>query len=83
MEIEVKNYDPKLSLDGGIDGYDYYKKIIEEAPSFLKKDGYLFFEVGQGQAKKVANLMKDKNFVDIEVVNDYNKIERIVYGRIN
>lgn len=83
LEIEVKNYDPKLALDGGIDGYDYYKKIIEEAPSFLKKDGYLFFEVGQGQAKKVANLMKDKNFVDIEVVNDYNKIERIVYGRIN
>ena len=83
LDVEVKNYDPKLALDGGIDGYDYYRKIIFNAPNYLKKGGFIFFEVGQGQAKEVAGLLKKYNFVDIEILNDYNKIERIVYGRID
>ncbi len=83
LEREVKDYDPKLALDGGEDGYQFYREIVKEAPNFLNKKGYLFFEVGLGQAKTVAKLMKEGNFVDIKVQNDYNKIERIVYGRID
>ncbi len=83
LDVEVKDYDPKIALDGGNDGLDFYKEIISKAPSFLKNKGYLFFEVGKGQSKKVVNMMQKSNFVDINVVNDYNKIERIVYGRID
>lgn len=82
LDIEVKDYDPRIALDGGADGLDFYKKIIQNAKKHLSKGGYLFFEVGQGQASDVSSFMKESDFIDIKVLNDYNKIERIVYGRI-
>ena len=82
LDIEVKDYDPRIALDGGADGLDFYKKIIQNAKKHLSKGGYLFFEVGQGQASDVSSFMKESDFMDIKVLNDYNKIERIVYGRI-
>lgn len=82
LDIEVKDYDPRIALDGGADGLDFYKKIIQNAKKHLSKGSYLFFEVGQGQAGDVSSFMKESDFMDIKVLNDYNKIERIVYGRI-
>ena len=83
LDVEVKNYDPKIALDGGEDGLMFYREITALAPNFLNAQGFLFFEVGQGQAKQVAKIMKECNFVDINILNDYNKIERIIYGRIS
>lgn len=83
LDIEVKKYDPKLALDGGEDGLIYYRKIVKEAGKFLNKRGWLFFEVGKGQAEEVKELMNENNFSDCQIVKDYNKIERVVYGRIN
>lgn len=76
---EVKNFDPLIALDGGNDGLDFYKDIITQAPQHLKKQGKLFFEVGKGQATAVKKLMQ-KDFTDIEIFKDYNKIARIVKG---
>ena len=83
LDIEVKKYDPRLALDGGIDGYDFYRQIIQESGKRLNKNGWLFFELGQGQKKVVYDLMIQYGFEDICVVKDYNKIERIIYGRIS
>lgn len=83
LDIEVKKYDPKLALDGGEDGLDYYRKIVKDACKFLNKKGWLFFEVGKGQAEEVKALMSEHNFDNCQIVKDYNKIERIVYGRIS
>lgn len=82
LDKEVKNYDPKLALDGGSDGLEFYRKIAKEAPKHLNKNGAIFLEVGQGQAKEVANMLRDAHFVEIKVIKDYNNIERIVYGKI-
>ncbi len=82
LDIEVKKYDPRLALDGGEDGLDFYRKIIGEAPKHLNKKGWIFFEVGKGQANSVCDLLQENNFENIEIIKDYNKIERIVYGRI-
>ncbi len=81
LDIEVKKYDPRIALDGGEDGLDFYRQIVEEAPRHLSKKGWLFFEVGQGQATAVQELMQENNFDNIQIIKDYNKIERIVYGR--
>ena len=81
LDLEVKNYDPRLALDGGNDGLDFYRKIVADAPKHLKSGGFLFFEVGQGQAGDVQKIMQDCGFVDTHIVKDYNKIERIIYGR--
>ena len=83
LDVEVKKYDPRIALDGGEDGLDFYREIILGAPRHLTKKGWLYFEVGQGQAEKVKEIMQDGGFDDIEIVKDYNKIERIVYGRIS
>ena len=80
LDKEVKNYDPKLALDGGTDGLDFYKIIANESFKFLKRDGMLFLEIGIGQADQVKKLLK-KNFSKIQVVKDYNNIERIIIAR--
>lgn len=80
LDEEVKNYDPLISLDGGEDGLRFYREIIKKGYEYLKKDGILLFEVGESQARKVKNLMK-KDYEDIQIIKDYNNIERIVIGK--
>lgn len=80
LDKEVKFFDPLIALDGGDDGLLFYKKIASESPQFLKKNGMLFLEIGFGQAKDVAKLLR-KNFVKIKVLKDYNQIERIIIAR--
>ena len=82
LDVEVKKYDPRIALDGGENGLEFYKKIIESAHKKLTKKGWLYFEVGLGQAGMVQDIMQENGFSDVQVLKDYNKIERIVYGRI-
>lgn len=82
LDEEVKKYDPRIALDGGEDGLDFYRTIIKESPLHLNKNGFLMFEVGINQSRDVEGLMKECGYKEIEILKDYNKIERIVYGRI-
>lgn len=77
LDVEVKNYDPHLSLDGGDDGLDFYRIIAENAPTFLKNGGMLVLEIGEGQANAVKKLLS-ANFKNINIIKDYNNIQRIV-----
>ena len=77
LEDEVKKFDPLIALDGGADGLDFYKKIIDEAPKRLTRNGKIYFEVGINQSLDVKKLLQ-KNFKDIRIVKDYNKIDRVV-----
>lgn len=81
LDYEVKKYDPRLALDGGEDGLDFYRRIIEESKKKLNKKGWLFFEVGKGQAQDVIALMQKSGYESVQSVKDYNKIERVIYGR--
>ena len=80
LESEVKDYDPSLALDGGADGLDFYRKIISEAPKYLKDNGLIYMEFGINQAKDIYNLMQ-KDFKNIEIVKDYSGIERYIKGQ--
>jgi release factor glutamine methyltransferase len=77
---EIKNNEPKIALSGGIDGLDYYRKIIRKSPYYLKKSGFIALEVGAGQAKEVKELiLKEHNFKqNVEIFKDYLGIERVV-----
>ncbi len=77
---EIKDNEPKIALFGGIDGLDYYRKIIRKSPQYLKKNGFIALEVGLYQSKIVKELIiKDTNFnQDIEITKDYLGIERVV-----
>lgn len=81
LQEEVKDYEPHIALDGGTDGLDFYKKIINEASKHLTKKGYIFFEIGYNQANAVSELLKS-NFDDIKVLKDYEENDRVVYAKL-
>ena len=82
LDVNVKDHEPLLALDGGNDGLDPYRIITAEAPPFLNENGTLMFEVGIGQANDVAELMKKAGFSHIKIIKDFGNIERVVSGRI-
>lgn len=81
LDDEVKLNEPILALDGGEDGLDFYKKIVEEASNHLNKGGKLYFEIGYNQAEALKDLMK-ANFKNIKVYKDYGNNDRVVVGEI-
>lgn len=77
LDREVKDHEPILALDGGGDGLEFYRKIIAEAPKYLRDGGVIAFEIGYDQGRDVAELLQN-NFENIRVIKDYNKLDRIV-----
>ncbi len=82
LDKEVKLHDPYIALDGSSDGLKFYKKITEEAIHFLKKDGYLAYEIGSDQAEEVREIMASKGFVNIEVYKDLSGLDRVVIAKL-
>jgi len=81
LQKEVQ-FEPRTALDGGEDGLNYYRAIIERSPNYLKPGGLLLFEVGIGQAEEVERLLMEKgSFVDAVISKDYRDVERIVKAR--
>jgi release factor glutamine methyltransferase len=79
LEMEVRNYDPRLALDGGFDGLGFYKSLIPESVEYLNQGGWLLVEIGFGQAQDVAQLIRHIGaFSEPIVASDSDKIERVV-----
>jgi len=78
---EVAQYEPRLALDGGVDGYDAYRTIITSLPRLLKPKGVFAFEVGQGQAETVAALAQAQGLTTDPVQRDLAGVPRMVTGR--
>ena len=79
---EVAQFEPMEALDGGPDGLDFYRKITQEAPQYLKENGYLFFEIGYDQGAAVQHLMTTAGFSDVTVIKDLAGNDRVVKGQI-
>jgi release factor glutamine methyltransferase len=77
---DVRDFEPTLALDGGSDGLDLVRRIVQGAPRHLAPEGLLALEVGAGQAPAVAALFEAAGFVAIERAKDYGRIERVVSG---
>ena len=82
LDASVKDYEPHMALDGGEDGLDFYRSIVEKWKEALVPGGRLYFEVGIGQADEVLRLMRREGFGDIQVVKDLNDIPRVVFGTL-
>ncbi len=79
LQVEVKDYEPHLALDGGKDGLIFYRRIVDIAPDMLNKDGILAFEIGYNQGSKVLEIMK-KSFYNIQIIKDLCGNDRVVIG---
>ncbi|MGI5838829.1 MAG: peptide chain release factor N(5)-glutamine methyltransferase [bacterium] len=79
---EVRDWEPRLALDGGKDGMEYYRRLVAAAPPYLTADGFLAVEIGAGQADAVAELFAASGvFTVIRRRRDYAGWERVIIGR--
>ena len=74
---EVRCSEPRLALDGGEDGLDFYRRIIREAPGYLVIGGRLMLEIGYDQAQAVSSLLEQAGYYGIEILKDYGGNDRI------
>jgi len=76
---EVKDYEPIVALDGGEDGLNFYRRISSQAHSYLRKGGWLLLEVGQGQGRKVTEMIEQGGHFNVpKLIKDFSGIERVV-----
>ena len=78
---EEVNREPLLALDGGDDGLEFYRRISREAKDFLRKNGFLCFEIGYDQRKDVVNILRNEGYQDIYCMKDMSLNDRVVVGR--
>ena len=77
---EVRDHEPRMALDGTEDGLYFYRRIIEEAGKHLVSSGMLFFAIGYDQGQAVSELMRTEGYCDVQVVQDYAGLDRVVFG---
>ena len=82
LDVSVKDYEPRLALDGGADGLDFYRAIAERWSNALRLGGTLVFEVGIGQVGDVEMILARNGFTDIKTYQDTAGIWRVVEGTI-
>ncbi|MBR1729325.1 MAG: peptide chain release factor N(5)-glutamine methyltransferase, partial [Selenomonadaceae bacterium] len=82
LQSEVKNYEPRIALDGGADGLNFYRKIIDLSPKLLLKNGFIAVEIGYDQSELITNLIESGGrFKQIEVIKDLAGLDRIVIAK--
>ena len=81
LQPEVRDFDPRLALDGGADGLDFYRRIAREAGAWLQPGGRLMVEFGGGQAGDVEKIFSDEKWIVVEIVADYSPQPRILIAR--
>lgn len=81
LDPDVAAFEPRLALDGGADGLDFYRRLAKEAPSWLVEGGVLLVEVGQGQAGDVERAFVAAGATETRVTEDYGKVARVVEAR--
>ena len=79
---DVRDFEPRCALDGGIDGLDFYRRIVLGALDYLKEGGGLVLEIGETQAKTVSRLLSaEDKYEAIKVTQDAGGYDRVVSAR--
>ncbi len=79
LQIEVRDHEPIMALDGGEDGLDFYRRILSQAPLYLRKNGSLFLEIGHDQGPALKDMAENQgDWSQVEVLKDLSGRDRIV-----
>lgn len=81
LDGSVREYEPVMALDGGQDGLNFYRSIVGKWKNVLKTGGMLLLECGIGEAERVAAMLADNGFAEIETIKDTQEIDRVVSGK--
>ncbi|HIE27683.1 TPA: peptide chain release factor N(5)-glutamine methyltransferase [Candidatus Poribacteria bacterium] len=80
---EIRDYEPRIAIDGGPTGLNFIDRLVAEAPKFLTENGQLVFEFGYQQDDTVGNLIQSNpQYTDCDIIKDYAGIERVVVARV-
>ena len=82
LQDDIKNFEPKLALDGGNDGLDVIKKVIYKSKHILKTKGMLALEIGNEQFKKVSKILKKNKFKTRFLIKDYRENIRCILSTL-
>ena len=80
LDKDIKNFEPKIALDGGNDGLDVMRKVIYKSGKILKINGMLALEIGNGQYKKVSQILKLNKFREKFIIKDFKNNIRCVFS---
>lgn len=80
LDTGVKDFEPRIALDGGHDGLSFYRKITSMAEQYLLKDGLLIYEIGYNQAENVKKMFESSRYRDISILKDFSGNDRVVFG---
>jgi len=78
LEKDIKNHEPKVSLDGGIDGYNKIRLIIKKSSTLIKKRGKLFLELGINQTRETLKILNLNGFYKTKVIKDLSGKNRCI-----
>lgn len=78
---EVREFEPRIALDGTEDGLYFYRAITEDAAGYLRPGGWLIFEIGQEQGEALLSILEEQGFKDTEIKKDLAGLDRIAVGR--
>lgn len=83
LEPEVSRHEPRMALDGGPDGLHFYRMLAKESPEFLKDDGELMAEFGDGQFKGIEKIFRSAGWKNIRAEKDYSDKERFFVAKFH
>ena len=78
LDKDIKNHEPKIALDGGIDGYEKIRLVIKKSSNLIKRKGKLFLEVGFDQARETLRILNIYGFYNNKIVKDLSKKNRCI-----
>ena len=78
LDKDVKNYEPKLALDGGLEGLSIIRKVVKKSSDLLKTNGKLILEIGYDQREPVRKMLNENNFYINKFIKDLAKNDRCV-----
>jgi len=81
LQPEVRDFDPRGALDGGADGLDFYRMLAVRSQAFLKPDGKIMLEFGDGQAGAIKNIFENEKWIVESVKEDYSQRARILIAK--
>ena len=79
---EVREHEPVMALDGGADGLDFYRKIINQAAGYLKPGGWLAFEIGCDQGEDLIRLLSEAGYTGVRTGKDLAGLTRTAFGQL-
>ena len=82
LDASVANFEPHLALYGGEDGLDFYRSIVKNFKTALKRGGYIAFEFGEDQGDHICRILEENGFTILERTKDYHDTERAVLAQL-